>query len=269
MIRFFTALISFSIGKLVEFPLPRQLWTIIIRIYVKAYKVDLAEVEKPLEQYSNLGSFFTRALRSGVRIPQAELVSPVDGTLKQSFSIQTEGTLTVKGIRYDLDKLIGEEVPEVYEGGFLYHFYLSPKDYHRIHFPFQATVTHARYIPGQLLPVNPLFCRLVPQLFITNERVVTRLVSERGEALLILVGALNVGKMSMAFDADLVPKNYWSRPDIYETEYSSPYHADVGAQFGTFHLGSSVILILSRQLHLQFRSSPQSHPHVVKVGQPI
>lgn len=269
MIRLFTALISFIIGKLVEFPLSRKLWTIIIRIYVKVYEVDLSEVEKPIELYSNLGSFFTRNLRTGARTPQAKLTSPVDGTLKQSFSIQTQGTLVVKGIRYDLPKLIGEEVPDVYEGGFLYHFYLSPKDYHHIHFPIEAEVTHARYIPGQLLPVNPLFCRLVPQLFLTNERVVARLVSDQGEALLILVGALNVGKMSTTFDAALVPKNYWSRQGNYETEYSSPYRGAVGAHFGTFHLGSSVILVLSQQLHNNFRSAPQSHASPVKVGQPI
>jgi phosphatidylserine decarboxylase len=269
MIRFLTALTSSVIGKLVEFPLPRPLWTIIIKTYVKAYKVDLTELEGTLEDYPNLGSFFTRTLKPGARTTQAELVSPVDGTLKQSFFVQAQGSLLVKGIQYDLHKLIGEEAPKVYEGGFLYHFYLSPKDYHHIHFPFHALVTHARYIPGQLLPVNPLFCRLVPHLFTTNERVVIRLLSDHGEALMILVGALNVGKISTSFDADLVPKTYWSRQGVYETEYSPPHSGTSGARLGTFHLGSSVILVLSQDLHNHFKSTPQGEPRFVKVGQPI
>ena len=52
--------------------------------FVKVFKVNIEEMEKPLQEYKSLQALFTRKLKKGVRSidhSNNAIVSPVDGVL--------------------------------------------------------------------------------------------------------------------------------------------------------------------------------------------
>ena len=60
------------------------------------------------------------------------------------------------------------------------------------------------HIPGKLYPVNFPLLRNMNDLFIENERVVIECEDEKGRTqVLVLVGALNVGKMAITFEESI------------------------------------------------------------------
>ena len=65
--------------------------------------------------------------------------------------------------------------------------------------PFDGTIEEVTYIPGKLWPVNRWAVPIVPNLFCQNERLVFRLSGSQSEqAYLVMVGALNVGRLCAA-----------------------------------------------------------------------
>ena len=87
-----------------------------------------------------------------------------------------------------------------FEGGAYATIYLSPRDYHRIHFPLGGAIIGWRYVPGQLWPVNPASVRSVPGLFTVNERLVTMLDTPLGACAVVAVGATVVGRVRAFYD---------------------------------------------------------------------
>ena len=72
--------------------------------------------------------------------------------------------------------------------------------YHRVHSPVDGRIRAWRYVPGRLFPVNGAGVRSIPGLFTRNERVCLFYDTEaHGRAAVVLVGAANVGRMSLAF----------------------------------------------------------------------
>jgi phosphatidylserine decarboxylase len=80
------------------------------KLYSYMFGVNLDEVaEQDLTKYANLGEFFYRELKPGVR-PVDEscpLVSPADGTVLHMGVINDKKVEQVKGITYSLDALLG------------------------------------------------------------------------------------------------------------------------------------------------------------------
>lgn len=76
---------------------------------------SLSEVsETDLHTYTNLASFFYRALKPGVRPidpNSSALLSPADGRILQYGIIERGEVEQVKGMTYSLDALLGTEVP--------------------------------------------------------------------------------------------------------------------------------------------------------------
>ena len=69
--------------------------------------------------------------------------------------------------------------------------------------PVDGVIRSWRHIPGRLFPVNGLAVRHVNGLFTVNERVVVNLESERfGHVALVMVGASNVGRITLSFPHD-------------------------------------------------------------------
>ena len=109
-----------------------------------------------------------------------------------------------KGIDYTASALVGDErVGARLAGGRYATLYLSPRDYHRIHFPLGGRVLGWRYVPGKLWPVNPASVRTVPGLFTVNERLVTLLDSPLGLVAIVAVGATVVGRVRATFDPEV------------------------------------------------------------------
>src|SRR5690606_25730671 len=129
-----------------------------------------------------------------------------------------------------------------YEGGTFFIVYLAPRDYHRVHAPVDGPVERIRYVPGTLFPVNSIGTEHVPRVFARNERVVIVQRSPRfGEVTTIMVGAIGVGRIGLAFD-DL-KTNLGHRPGVREYGPDAP-RMRKGDELGVFHLGSTAVVLV-------------------------
>lgn len=232
-------------ARLADARLPRPLLRLWIAAWVKGYGVDLSEVRDPLDSFRCFNEFFVRALRPGARPLDPDpgaLLSPSDSLLSVRGALPADGRLEqVKGRTYGLAQLLGSaEDAALFRAGAHATLYLSPAMYHRVHVPADGRVTRWRYLPGRLYPVNALAVRHVEGLFAVNERVVVHLESERfGPLAVVLVGATNVGRISLAFSP---LRSNAGRPGG-ETRPPEPIPVARGDELGRFNLGSTVVLL--------------------------
>ncbi|MFI6133707.1 archaetidylserine decarboxylase [Micromonospora sp. NPDC051141] len=216
------------------------------RTYSRIFGARPEEAALPLEQYPSVNAFFTRTLRPGSRPLAADaIVSPVDATVGAYGVIESDTLVQAKGRNYSLTALLGDrELADRFDGGTYATFYLSPKDYHRIHFPLSGKVTAATYIPGELWPVNVAAVANVANLFAVNERIVIEVDGERGgRVAIVAVGATMVGMTRLAFD-DLHTNA--RRREVLRRRYDPALPASAGTELGHFEFGSTVVLACSR-----------------------
>ena len=124
-----------------------------------------------------------------------------------------------------------------FEGGAWTTLYLSPQDYHRIHFPLGGGITGWRYIPGRLWPVNAASVGHVPGLFTVNERLVTLLDSPLGLAAIVAVGATVVGRVRASYDAAVPLTDQPGPAGVRRGDYAPPRPVEKGAELGAFEMG--------------------------------
>ena len=240
-----------------------------ISAYSKGFGVDLAEAARPLSAYASFNDFFTRELRAGIRPIDADpaaVVSPVDGRVYASGTVENGTILQVKGVPYAVADLLGSAADAApFEGGSYVTAYLSPKDYHRIHWPLDGLVSHLRHIPGDLWPVNDEALAGVPRLFARNERVVILGRTSAGHPFaLVPVGALNVGSIRLAFHSLRTNRGGTAVPRAIRVP--TPISAVRGAEAARFAFGSAVVFLLSKAAgHL---AEPAAGT-VVRLGRPI
>jgi phosphatidylserine decarboxylase len=219
----------------------------LIRLFLNRYRVDLAEAARPdPAAYASFNDFFTRRLKAGVRTfdvdPRAALC-PADGVLSQAGPIAGDTLLQAKGIEYSAAALLGGDtsLAAEFSGGAFATIYLAPHNYHRVHMPLAGTLRLARFVPGDLFSVNAATAASVPGLFTRNERVACVFDTPSGPMAIVLVGALFVGSMSLAWANRIRPVD-GSR--IFELPAHDPIIAlDRGAELGWFNMGSTVVLL--------------------------
>lgn len=258
--------LSRALGALTSVRAPQSLVDAAIRTFVRVYDVDLTEVDVPEGGFATFDDFFTRKLVAGARRvdpdPQA-LVSPADGRVEDLGRISASGELSVKGRAYTVADLLGDTDEAVaYEGGSYFIVYLSPRDYHRVHAPTCGAVQYVRYVPGTLFPVNAIGTEHIPGLFARNERLA--IVQEsvvHGRVTTIMVGAIGVGRIGLSFD-DL-QTNQGHEPGARSYE-SAPIARDRGDELGTFHMGSTAIVMTPPQCDLEIVAEPGAR---VRVGE--
>jgi phosphatidylserine decarboxylase len=79
----------------------------------------------------------------------------------------------------------------------------------------------------------------MPDLFIENERVVIECEDEKGRIhVLVLVGALNVGKMAVTFEPRVRTNSDITEPQHYQYE---DLKLERGELFGWFEMGSTIL----------------------------
>jgi phosphatidylserine decarboxylase len=260
------AYLSYCIGKLARMPVPWPLNEISIRIFASAYKIDLTTATKSVKQYRSVGDFFTRDLHPHLRPIGEGFVSPVDGRLRCVDIIPVEGTLTqTKGKSYSTGALLGdEELAKRFRGGTCFNFYLSPTDAHHIFAPCAGHIVSTIHIPGKLWPVNNWALHNVEGLFAVNERVVT--VVDAGEELvaIVMVGATNVGRIEVSYTPLTTNTAPWRKVMRSVLTHPRPIPVSKGEKIGTFHMGSSVVVLTSRDRAL---TSPFSPNQTVQYGQ--
>ncbi len=246
--------VSRLLGRVIRLPLPRPLAQSAIGAYAALFRVDASEAEQPLGRYATLDGFFTRRLKPGARPidpdPEAA-VWPADGAVIAAGPMAEDAAgqrLEVKGTPYSLQALLGDPqgAASLARGGYLV-IHLSPRDYHRLHWPMDLDVARIRHIPGRRYPVNRLGLESGAAVFLENERVVIDATPGPGRRLfIVLVAAFGVGGISLAFD--IPPGGSEDGAFPAERTYAEPFRARKGEELGAFHLGSSVVLCWSEGL---------------------
>jgi phosphatidylserine decarboxylase len=240
-----------------------------MQAFARRYRIDLTECGD-LSGFRTFGQFFARPLREGMR-PVAPgddvLVSPVDAVVSEAGVAEGGRLVQAKGIDYTASALVGDErVGARLTGGRYATLYLSPRDYHRIHFPLGGRVLGWRYVPGKLWPVNPASVRNVPGLFTVNERLVTLLDSPLGLVAIVAVGATVVGRVRATYDPE-VPVTNLAGAGFQSRDYAEAIPVEKGQELGAFEMGSTVILLFEPG---RVSFSPAVVPGArVRVGQAI
>jgi phosphatidylserine decarboxylase len=243
--------LSHFVGIFVRSRLPFGFHTAVKNWFIKHFRIDGSEAEKPVESYVTLGDFFIRRLKPGARpLASSLMISPVDGTLTQGgrFVSEKPRLTQIKGLDYSLPELAGPgwELRDYLSGGYL-TIYLAPYNYHRIHAPIDGEITRVSYLPGALWPVNTWSVNHIPGLFVVNERIIVEISGPEGKVLVIMVGATNVGRITLDFHAGMAGNRMpRPKPSIWVPPFSLPMKKGQG--LGCFELGSTVILIASRPL---------------------
>lgn len=217
-----------------------------ISAYCRAYSIDLDDYEVPKGGFRTFDAFFTRQLKPGLRPLDPEpdaLLSPADGRVEDIGTIEAGAKLLIKGHSYSVAELLADRwAASLYAGGQFAVVYLSPRDYHRVHTPVDGRVRAVRHVPGSLFPVNAIGLQHIPRLFARNERVVIEQSSAvHGPVTTVMVGAIGVGRISLAFDSELVTNNGRVYGERIYLGQEGPLLAR-GDELGTFHLGSTVII---------------------------
>jgi phosphatidylserine decarboxylase len=235
--------LSRTIGRLVHARLPQPIARRLVRWFADTYSIDVAAAGKPLHDYPSIGHFFIRDLAEGLRPIEGDFVSPVDGVLR-NFGLVENGRLEqIKGKTYTLARFLGDDAnASRYENGTFFNFYLSPQDYHHVHSPVGGAIARSVHIPGKLWPVNDWSLANIDELFSINERVVTYIDSDLGRVAAVMIGATNVGKISVTYDSFI--SNSANTDRTIARDYNPPKPIDAGARIGTFHMGSSVVVLV-------------------------
>jgi phosphatidylserine decarboxylase len=217
----------------------------LIRRFVAAYGVDLAEAARGIGEFASFNDFFTRELKPGAR-PLADaaqfILSPADGAVSQVGPIRAGRIIQAKGRDYAVADILGCRAEEAarFEGGRFITIYLSPRDYHRVHMPATGTLAATSYIPGDLYSVNTATAAGVGRLFARNERLACRFDGPDGHFASIMVGAMIVAAIDTVW------------PNRFRTHASAPMDEDfagqgrefaAGDEMGRFYLGSTVVLL--------------------------
>ncbi len=235
--------LSRLVGRLVHARLPRPVARRLVRWFADTYQIDVDAAGKELRDYPSIGHFFTRDLREGLRPVESDFVSPVDGVLR-NFGVVSKGVLEqVKGKTYTLARFLSDDQNATrYENGTFFNLYLSPQDYHHVHAPVSGGIVRSVHIPGKLWPVNDWSLANVDELFSINERVVTYIDCSLGLVALVMIGATNVGKISVSYDSFI--SNETGKQRLAARAYNPPIAIAAGQRLGTFHMGSSVVVLV-------------------------
>jgi len=227
--------LSSLVGWLSDRRVPRPLRKAVYGGYCRFTGARAEEAELKLDAYPSLGAFFVRRLGPGARPldeDEGVLLAPCDGTLQAVGRIERGTLLQAKGREYTLEELLGPgDDAAALEGAWTATIYLSPRDYHRVHAPLAASLTGVSWMAGDRRSVAPKVLERVPRLLATNERAVLRLTAPGRELRLVMVGALNVGRIRV------VGVGPGCTP-------ADPLPLARGDELARFEMGSTVVLVV-------------------------
>lgn len=251
--------LSHLVGALADLRLPRFARAGAYKAFAACAGADLTECEMPLAEYPSLGSFFVRRLKAGARPLAADplaLLSPVDGRVQAVHASTAGRTVQAKGRDYALLDLLGPlGAGADLEGADCLTVYLSPRDYHRIHSPFDARLERALWIDGERWSVAPAVLERKAVLDV-NERCVLEFTVGGRRAWMVLVGALNVGRMKVV-----------GVPDSYAAPANVGRDVARGEELARFEMGSTIVLVLPHGLAAYDAGLKQRDP--VRLGRQV
>lgn len=238
-----------------------------IRMFIRVFDVDMSESEHQIaEKYTSFNQFFTRKLIPGSRPVDSNpklITCPADGRISQISQYSNGLAIQAKGQDFSIQQLLGGEnnFGTLCENGSFATIYLSPRNYHRVHMPYDGELVEMIYIPGRLFSVAPYASEVIKGLYSRNERVVSIFKTEIGYMAVVMVGAVNVAAIEMAWEGLVTPPH---GKNITRKTYSDVTLAK-GAELGIFNMGSTAIMVFEENKvewleHLQLQQ-------VVTMGQ--
>lgn len=242
----------------------------LIDTVTRKFKVDLDEAAEPDPRaYPTFNAFFTRALKPGARVPDADpraLLMPADGHVSQCGDIVDGRIFQAKGQSFTVVELLGDEAGAApFADGVFATVYLSPRDYHRVHMPWAGTLRETVHVPGRLFSVGTDAVKSVPRLFARNERLVCHFDTDFGPMCQVMVGALLVSGVETVWSGveipaygDRITRKDWRGQNIVLDRF---------AEMARFNYGSTVIVLLPKGVA---RLSDVLKPEApVRLGQPL
>ena len=248
-----------SVARRLAYSRNRAVKQWLIDTVTRKFGVNLAEAANPdPTSYPTFNAFFTRALKPGARIADADpraLLMPADGKISECGHIgrADEGVLhedsghifQAKGHGFTTAQLLGDtEAARAFEGGVYATVYLSPKDYHRVHMPWTGTLRETVHVPGRLFSVGPDAVGSVSRLFARNERLVCHFDCDFGPMAVVMVGALLVSGVETVWGGVEIPP--YGGPVTVKDYRGRNLTLERFAEMARFNYGSTVIVLLPK-----------------------
>jgi phosphatidylserine decarboxylase len=246
--------------------------TILIKGFIQIYDPDLSLIKKEnIKEFKSYNDFFIRELKANSRhIEQSEniITSPVDGTVVDFGKIIEDNLIQAKEFKYSISDLLGNvDLGAKFRNGLFVTIYLAPTDYHRIHSPYAGKIISSNHMGTSLHSVNDRAQRLIPSLYVKNERGLVVVESKKLSYALVSVGASVVGsivpfwsKNKIKFRNDLIKQ--WRKGPEENQKYVKK-----GQEIAHFRMGSTVILLLPEANKININSLYQNK--TVKFGEKL
>lgn len=214
---------------------------------VRRFDVDLGEaLESDPRAYDSFNAFFTRALKPGARVADPDpraLLMPADGRISQCGAIRAGRIFQAKGQSFTAAELLADAgAAAAFDDGLFATVYLSPRDYHRVHMPWNGRLRQTVHVPGRLFSVGPAAVRQVPRLFARNERLVCHFDCDFGPMAVVMVGALLVSGVETAWSGIEIPR--YGRKVVAKDYRAQHIALERFAEMARFNYGSTVIVLL-------------------------
>ena len=219
---------------------------VVIQAFKAKYGIDMSIAEqKNALKYKSFNEFFTRSLKPTARqidTAQEAVVCPADGAISQIGAIVEGDVFQAKGQSFSVEQLIGDpKLATPFKNGQFATVYLSPKDYHRVHMPFDGKLTETLYVPGELFSVNQVTAENVSGLFARNERMVCLFDTSVGRMAVVLVGAMIVAGIETVATGKVKPTG---RLELQHHDLA----LNKGDELGRFYLGSTAIVLFEQDV---------------------
>lgn len=226
-----------------------------IRFIANRFEVDWNEAaSSDLGDYKHFNAFFTRALKPGARTAEGDaqsILMPADGRISQCGPIRAGRLFQAKGFEFSAATLLADDdLARRFDNGVFATIYLSPRDYHRVHMPFDGRLLETRHVPGRLFSVGVSTVAQVPSLFARNERLVCLYETSFGPMAVVMVGALLVSGVETVWRGIEIPA-YAQRVEARDyRDASPPVCLARFAEMARFNYGSTVIVLLPKGIEL-------------------
>lgn len=165
-----------------------------INKFIEKNEIEMKKFKK--KKYSSFNDFFTREKKQ-IEFSQDEnfFCSPCDAYLS-AYKVEENSKFKIKEIEYSLEELLQNySLSKMFQGGVMYVFRLTPRDYHRYHYFDEGVFLFKKIIPGAFHTVRSVALEK-KKVFIENQREYSLLKTKNFEEVLFMeVGALGVGKI--------------------------------------------------------------------------
>jgi len=216
-----------------------------IKLFIRAFNIDMSEYElQSPEQFPSFNKFFIRELQTGARPIEDDansIVCPADGRISQMGMFKNGHAIQAKGQNFSMAQLLAcsDKFESLCNEGNFATVYLSPRNYHRVHMPHAGNLVERIHIPGRLFSVAPYASEVIKGLYSRNERVVSIFSTDIGYMAVVMVGAVNVAAIEMAYEGLVTPPH---GKNITRRSYDNIAFKK-GDELGIFNMGSTAIMV--------------------------